>query len=281
MQKSNESIYQIIAQKYREIVFSRYPDELSIWPVASGYNVRQEVYSDHLILIYEHTGLWNYTQSKTIGFHKNLAGVDFINETNIDGVRDTIRSKLRLDIDSAIVILRIFGNPDGTFIFTEADALSELNKMLRYHEIITGVVKMKLFLSHKSTDKTMVREYKRTLAEMGFDVWLDEDAMSAGTELHRGILQGFKDSCAAIFFITPDFIDEGFLQNEINQAMSEKISKKEPFSIITLVFTKDGKKGQVPELLKNYVWKEPQNDLQAIQEILKALPIKLSPPNYK
>jgi hypothetical protein len=43
------------------------------------------------------------------------------------------------------------------------------------------------------------------LQELGFDSWLDEEAMSAGTELERGILRGFKDSCAALFFITPNF----------------------------------------------------------------------------
>ena len=85
---------------------------------------------------------------------------------------------------------------------------------------------MKLFLSHKSSDKSKVREYKKTLEEMGFDVWLDEDAMPAGTQLHRGILQGFKDSCAAIFFVTPDYVDEGFLETEINYAIDEKMKKK-------------------------------------------------------
>lgn len=60
---------------------------------------------------------------------------------------------------------------------------------------------MKIFLSHKSEDKTsIVRDYKQTLQILGFEPWIDEDAMVAGTRLERGILQGFKESCAVFFY---------------------------------------------------------------------------------
>lgn len=88
-----------------------------------------------------------------------------------------------------------------------------------------GVKKMKAFLSHKGADKPLVRECKDTLDAFGFDVWLDEDSMPAETALHRGILQGFKDSCAAIFFITPNYKDEGFLETEVNYTITEKCKK--------------------------------------------------------
>ena len=65
--------------------------------------------------------------------------------------------------------------------------------------------------------------------------------MSAGVELERGLLQGFKESCAAVFFITPDYLDEQYLATEINYAIAEKRSKGNKFSLITLVMEKDGK----------------------------------------
>jgi hypothetical protein len=55
--------------------------------------------------------------------------------------------------------------------------------------------------------------------------------MAAGVELDRGILQGFNDSCAAVFFVTPRFKDENYLATEVNYAMIEKRKKgarKEP-----------------------------------------------------
>ena len=140
----------------------------------------------------------------------------------------------------------------------------------------------KLFLSHKGADKPRVRGFSTVLKELGFDAWLDEDAMSAGTELHRGILQGFKDSCAAVFFITPNFKDEAYLRTEVNYAVQQKNEKSDRFAIITLVFhDEQGNKGVVPELLETYVWKEPSSDLEAFTEILRALPITVGPPSWR
>ena len=60
--------------------------------------------------------------------------------------------------------------------------------------------------------------------------------MDAGSELERAILQGFKDSCAAVFFVTPSFQDEAYLATEVNYAIQEKREKGDRFSIVTLVF---------------------------------------------
>lgn len=112
----------------------------------------------------------------------------------------------------------------------------------------------KLFLSHKGSDKPMVQRFFAILKELGFDPWLDEDAMVAGTELERAILDGFQRSCAAVFFITPNFQDEKYLRSEINYAVQQKREKDGRFAIITLLFTdKNGAKGAVPDLLRTYV----------------------------
>jgi len=152
---------------------------------------------------------------------------------------------------------------------------SELEAMRRRHEIAMGLAPMKIFLSHKGADKEMVRRFMQTLSLLGFDPWMDEEAMPAGTPVHRGILKGFEESCAAIFFITVNFRDESYLSAEIDYAIEEKRKKGERFSIITLVFEEDGQKGIVPGLLKRYVWKEPRHEIVALQEIIKALPLKL------
>jgi hypothetical protein len=140
----------------------------------------------------------------------------------------------------------------------------------------------KIFLSHKGTDKPMVEHYFETLKTLGFDPWLDKDAMPSGTELHRGMRQGLRDSCAAVFFITPHFRDEAYLRNEINWAIEEKTAKGDRFAIITLVFADEGVgPGSVPDLLHTYVWKQPQNELEGLDEIIRALPISLGRPAWK
>jgi len=132
----------------------------------------------------------------------------------------------------------------------------------------------KVFLSHKSLDKDYVNDFKKTLDLLGYDPWLDEDAMPAGTSLERGLLQGMQDSCGAVFFITRSFKDEGFLKTEVDYAIAEKRKKGDKFAIITLQFVdKDGGTSEVPELLKTYVWKTPKSSLEALREIVRGLPV--------
>lgn len=142
-------------------------------------------------------------------------------------------------------------------------------------EILEHSMPKKIFLSHKGTNKPIVEDYYNVLREIGFTPWFDKDALVAGVPLERGLLNGMKESCAAVFFITPDFKDENYLATEIDYAIAEKREKKDKFAIITLVLPgEDGKKGSVPELLKRFVWKEPDNNIQALHEILRSLPIE-------
>lgn len=132
----------------------------------------------------------------------------------------------------------------------------------------------KVFLSHKGVDKGMVIDFKKTLELLGFSPWLDEDAMPAGTTLERGLLKGMQESCGVVFFITPSFKDQGYLETEVNYAIREKRAKGDKFAIIALQFEDvDGAVGEIPELLKDYVWKKPKTQLEAIREIVRALPV--------
>ena len=133
-----------------------------------------------------------------------------------------------------------------------------------------------IFLSHRGSDKDIVLEYKGILEEIGYKPWLDDEAMPAGTPLERGLLKGMQESCAVIFFVTPDFTDAGFLETEINYALTEKRKKGDEFAIITLVLDDVGERRDiesvVPPLLQQFVWKQPRNQFRALKEILRALP---------
>lgn len=262
----------IISKEYTNIIKQKYPELLSSWPIISGYNIINGTYGNYIICIFKHTGIKGIKASSIINFNESNTGVALITPSNIDSVRENVRTAFNLNDMDSVVILSTDGN----------NIKSEISKLLNYHEYVMGINKMKIFMSHKGIDKPMIRNFKTTLETLGFDVWLDEDSMPAGTTLHKGILQGFKDSCAAIFFITPNYKDERFLETEVHYAITEKIEKGNRFSIITLVLAdKNGKFGEVPELLRTYVWKQPNNDLEALQEIIKALPIKLGEVRYR
>lgn len=266
------TVSEIIDKEYGNIIQQKYPEYAASWPIVSGYNVLNGPYGNYIICIFKHTGNKSMMASTVVEFNDTNTGVTTISSLNIDSVRNKIRSSFHLSNMDSVVILAV----------DVSNLQSELQKLLEAHEYVMGIKKMKIFLSHKGADKPLVRSYKKTLEVLGFDVWLDEDSMPAGTALHRGILQGFKDSCAAIFFITPNYKDEGFLETEVNYAITEKMNKGDRFAIITLVFSDDnGKVGEVPELLKTYVWKRPSDSLEAIQEIVKALPVKLGEVCYR
>lgn len=146
-------------------------------------------------------------------------------------------------------------------------------------EFMQGQTPKKIFLSHKGANKPMVRSYHRILRTLGYEPWLDEDAMAAGAKLERALLQGMSESCAAVFFITQEYSDDGYLASEVDYAVKEKRKKDGRFAIITLVFP--GGHGRVPELLQPFVWKTPETEFEALHEIVRALPITLPPPIWK
>lgn len=164
------------------------------------------------------------------------------------------------------------------------DGISETETIVSFsitEEEISKNYPKKIFLSHKGANKPLVREYCSLLKELGFDPWLDEDAMVAGSNLNREILAGFKDSCAAVFFITPEFKDEYFLAEEIDYAIDEKRNKRDKFAIITLALGESGEKHIIPELLNKYVYKEPATHLEGFREVIRALPLSSGEKKWK
>ena len=137
---------------------------------------------------------------------------------------------------------------------------------------------VRIFLSHKTADKPLVRRYYHALKELGFKPWLDEADMKAGTGRERGLLAGFEESCAAVFFVTRNFKDESFLATEVEYAISQKRKKGQKFAVVTLVFDDDV---SVPGLLEPFVWKHVQNDLEGFTELVQALPLELGPARWK
>ncbi|WP_103664462.1 toll/interleukin-1 receptor domain-containing protein [Gracilimonas amylolytica] len=138
--------------------------------------------------------------------------------------------------------------------------------------------KIKVFLSHKSVDKPLVKRFYNALKVSGFDPWLDEPNMAAGTNLERELLKGFEESCAAVFFITENFKDEKYLATEVDYAIIQKRKKEKKFAIITLRYSNAA---PVPGLLDPYIYKNIENDLEGFYELVRALPIELGPLRWK
>lgn len=264
--------HDVVLTKYTEFVTKKHNDCESYWPVIHGfgYDLKVGVYHDYYILIFG-AGSGARQQNGIGTISEGIVRVGSITKDNIATARKNIEKYFQVSNEEILFIVKKdMSNIEGEFVLA-----------MQKQEQNLGLSPMKIFLSHKSIDKPTIREYKAILETLGFQVWLDEDAMNAGVELERALLQGFKDSCAAIFFVTPDYIDEDYLASEVNYAIGEKRKKGNKFSLITLVMEKDGKKGNVPELLEPYVWKEPRNELEALREIIRSLPIEAGQVHWK
>lgn len=261
-----------IVRQYEPIVRASHPDQADHWPVVSGANTKNGGYKDWLIVFLQHTGNRGSTSFTGVGeIPRSAIGFEDINDANIEQVRTNLLRHFRACPDDAVVLVGPSKRLDPR----------ELTAMLRRHETALGLARTKIFLSHKSPDKARVRDFKATLDALGFVAWLDEDAMAAGAMLDRAILKGMEDSCAAVFFLTPNFADEAYLAAEINYAIDQQRQRPEEFAIIALVLEESGKRPPVPGLLRPFVWKEPTTELTALREILRALPIKLGAPHWR
>lgn len=261
--KSNDPPRQIV-EAYRRLVSEKHPNLAAAWPIISGFDSKIGIFQGWLIIVLKHTGNRAVITSTGLGqLNSDLVGVTTLDQRNKPTVRNRLTSHFGLTPSDAVFIVA----PDG-------DIREELLLSLQQHEFVMGLMPMKIFLSHKGADKPLVREFKQTLSLLGFDPWLDEDAMQAGAELERSLMKGFHDSCAAVFFVTPNYKDENYLATEVDYALQEKRKKGERFAIITLVLERHGSGVEVPQLLHRYVWKEPANHLEALREIIKALPVQ-------
>jgi len=223
----------------------------------------QYVSAIYIIRVLFQTHLTNFTlRQKCLSFFKSLIGEVGFHSS----LRGRIFSWSTAEATSALLSLSY----NATF-----------DKLINEYTVNLSI-QSKIFLSHKGLDKPMVRRFRDALEATGFIPWLDEDIMVAGSELERGILDGIKQSCAVVFFITPNYKDVDYLATEIDYAIMEKRRKKERFSIITLSLPDhNGNTGEIPELLTRYVWKSPQSELEAFYHIIRALPIKLQSTTWK
>jgi hypothetical protein len=268
-----------VLDEYRKIIHARHPLREGAWPVLSGYNVTIGTMGQLVAHIFKHTGNDGFVSSNGIGeIDPAVSGVTSINHLNLETVRDNLARHFRAGLEDAVVFVHAIPNGES---YKVGLPTGELERLARQHEAYMGLSPMKIFLSHKSADKTLLRNFAKTLEALGFQPWLDEDAMHAGVNLERGLLSAFEQSCAVVFFITENFVDRDYLATEIDYAIRQKRTKDDKFSIITLCFARNGKKVTVPELLKTYVYKEPSTDLEALREVLRALPIKVGDIRWK
>ena len=246
-ENGDKDLKDIAFSAYKIYVESCFPNLVGYWPVIAGTHYKLGIFDKYYLVVLIDQGPTPLIQTLGIGNIKlNLNEID---RTNPHIIRKELFSLLNLKKRDAIFLF----DETNNYSNWRTDLERDLKENFLQHKMVMNMEPMKIFLSHKSINKDKVRNFKTILELLGFSPWLDEEAMSAGANLERSLQSGMTDSCAAIFFITPDYKDEKYLASEIDYAISRK-RQDEKFSIITLVFSdENGEKGVVPNLLQPYV----------------------------
>lgn len=81
----------------------------------------------------------------------------------------------------------------------------------------------KIFLSHSSKDKEIVRKFKNDLEREGYAVWFDEDEIGIGDEITKSIQSGLEETHLLIIWITKHAVESGWVRREWESKLHEEI----------------------------------------------------------
>lgn len=81
---------------------------------------------------------------------------------------------------------------------------------------------MKIFLSHSSKDKAIVRTLKDDLNQNGIATWLDEDSLDLGDSLLESITVAIEETTHFAIILTPNSVNSDWVTTELSQA-EEKV----------------------------------------------------------
>ncbi len=113
-------------------------------------------------------------------------------------------------------------------------------------------LRLRVFLCHCSSDKPVVRNLYHRLQADGYDPWLDQENLLPGQNWRTEIPLAVQNSHAVVVLLSGKSINkEGYLQKEINEALSVAEEKPEGTIFIIPVRLEDVK---VPRRLENWQW---------------------------
>lgn len=149
----------------------------------------------------------------------------------------------------------------------------------------------KIFLSHKTIDKPYVEEIANALNDFGFSSWFDKKDIKIGVSLDEKIQDGMEESCAVVFFITPNYDErDEYLAKELQYAIKKGsynfvnivllipdinlVCNKDKNSTDNMVYNEHIKEleNKIPNCFSGLSYGLILNPLEAFIQIVKAVP---------
>lgn len=82
----------------------------------------------------------------------------------------------------------------------------------------------KIFLSHKTEDKSLVLKAEQVLMQSLIETWMDKDSMAGGDQLGDKILKGINESAVFAAFISERYFDSNWCPKEFQHAYQRSIA---------------------------------------------------------
>ncbi len=81
-----------------------------------------------------------------------------------------------------------------------------------------GLHPPEVFISYSRRDADFARKLNRRLQEASFFTWFDQESIASGTNFYQEILRGIEASHNFVFIISPDALQSGFCEKELQHA---------------------------------------------------------------
>jgi TIR domain len=136
---------------------------------------------------------------------------------------------------------------------------------------------VKVFISHSNKDKEAVRRLVSALRTKKVDVWIDEEEISVGDSISKGIQKGLTESNYVCIWLTKDSVESGWVQKEWESKISEEVISHK--TIILPLLAEDC---NVPLFLCDKRYADFRHSFtHGFNELLQAIGRKEKPSNLK
>ena len=105
---------------------------------------------------------------------------------------------------------------------------------------------MRIFLSHSSTDKNIVRKMNKALESQGYKTWLDENDILIGDSITNEIGKGLKEADVVLVFLSKHSVASSWVSTEWQTKFFNQVNKGEVYILPLLIENCD-----IPNLLED------------------------------
>lgn len=85
--------------------------------------------------------------------------------------------------------------------------------------------RIKIFISHSSTDKLFIHTLKEDLKVNGFQTWVDQDELDLGDKLSDKLELALSESSHFLIILTPSSVNSEWVKFELAKALKHRTNK--------------------------------------------------------